>query len=49
MLHHLPFADPGTPDLSTPGRFLRWMGFRQKRLARPRRLLGRALDGAVRP
>ncbi|MEO8107553.1 MAG: ABC transporter transmembrane domain-containing protein, partial [Actinomycetes bacterium] len=32
MLTHLPFADPGTPDLSTPGRFLRWVGFRQKRL-----------------
>ena len=32
MLQHLPFADPGVPDLSTPGRFLRWVGFRQKRL-----------------
>ena len=32
MLTHLPFVDPGTPDLSTPGRFLRWVGFRQKRL-----------------
>ena len=32
MLTHLPFVDPGTPDLSTPGRFLRWVGFGQKRL-----------------
>src|SRR5215210_2520848 len=32
MLDHIPFADPGTPDLSTSGRFLRWVGFRQKRL-----------------
>ena len=32
MFDHLPFADPGTPDLSTPGRFLRWIGMHQKRL-----------------
>ncbi|HEX5016317.1 MAG TPA: ABC transporter ATP-binding protein [Actinomycetes bacterium] len=32
MFDHLPFADPGTPDLSTQGRFLRWIGLHQKRL-----------------
>jgi ABC-type multidrug transport system fused ATPase/permease subunit len=32
MFEHLPFADPGTPDLSTSGRFLRWIGMHQKRL-----------------
>lgn len=32
MLDHIPFADPGTPDLSTPGRFLNWVGLQQKRL-----------------
>ena len=32
MFEHLPFVDPGVPDLSTPGRFLRWIGLNQKRL-----------------
>jgi ABC-type multidrug transport system fused ATPase/permease subunit len=32
MLKNLPLTDPGTPDLTTPGRFLRWVGLQQKRL-----------------
>ena len=30
MLRDLPFVDPGTPDLSSVGRFLRWVGSKQK-------------------
>jgi ABC-type multidrug transport system fused ATPase/permease subunit len=32
MLKNLPLTDPGTPDLTAPGRFLRWVGLQQKRL-----------------
>jgi ABC-type multidrug transport system fused ATPase/permease subunit len=31
MLRDLPFNDPGEPDLSAPGKFLRWIGLQQKR------------------
>ena len=30
MLRDLPYADPGRPDLASPGRFLRWIGLHQK-------------------
>ncbi|HVQ18634.1 MAG TPA: ABC transporter transmembrane domain-containing protein, partial [Actinomycetes bacterium] len=30
MLRDLPFANPGEPDLTSPGRFLRWIGMHQK-------------------
>jgi ABC-type multidrug transport system fused ATPase/permease subunit len=30
MLRDLPFPDPGEPDLSSPGHFLRWIGTKQK-------------------
>ncbi len=32
MLQNLPLADPGDPVLTTPGRFLRWIGVQQRRL-----------------
>ncbi|MGH8969483.1 MAG: ABC transporter transmembrane domain-containing protein [Actinomycetes bacterium] len=30
-MRHLPFDDPGTPDLRSPARFLLWTGARQRR------------------
>ncbi len=30
MLRDLPYDDPGRPDLTSPGRFLRWIGMQQK-------------------
>ena len=30
MLRDLPYDDPGRPDLTSPGRFLRWVGMQQK-------------------
>jgi ABC-type multidrug transport system fused ATPase/permease subunit len=32
MLRDLPSADPGHPDLTSAGRFLRWVGLQQKRI-----------------